>query len=296
MSGRTTTLGKTPGGPQPSRTPQSRARADYQPALLHRVPAILYMADAGEFGAWRYVSPQIDTILGYSPEEWCADPGLWAQPPASGRPPPGDRGRGADRRRRRAAESQPNTGCCTVTGTWSGSATTRCWWRQTDGNRCWHGVMSDIGSRSRPRPSSSAARRNRRRSRGLGEHALEGARSVGPDAGGGHVPPDSCSTVEIAIVTRARSRARRVRVPRQVRLAGALDQPDRPRTGRGIAGSVHPAVRSGAPVIVTDWELETRFARLPILPSVGAQRPDGEDRGRRATRSACSACTAPRRD
>ena len=36
------------------------------------------LADAGEYGAWRYVSPQIEAILGYSPEEWCDDPELWA--------------------------------------------------------------------------------------------------------------------------------------------------------------------------------------------------------------------------
>src|ERR1700744_1073024 len=47
--------------------------------LLERVPAILYTADAGGDGRWHYVSPQIETILGFTPEEWCADPGLWAR-------------------------------------------------------------------------------------------------------------------------------------------------------------------------------------------------------------------------
>src|SRR5579862_6691893 len=46
--------------------------------LLERVPAIVYVAEPGEFGRWHYVSPQIESILGFSPEEWCADPGLWA--------------------------------------------------------------------------------------------------------------------------------------------------------------------------------------------------------------------------
>src|SRR5947209_8463482 len=52
--------------------------ADF-PTLLERVPAIIYVADAGERGRWHYLSPQIQGILGYSPEEWCADPGLWAE-------------------------------------------------------------------------------------------------------------------------------------------------------------------------------------------------------------------------
>src|SRR4051794_6482247 len=48
------------------------------PDLLQRVPAILYTADTGEIGRWHYVSPQIEAILGFSPEEWCSDRGLWA--------------------------------------------------------------------------------------------------------------------------------------------------------------------------------------------------------------------------
>src|ERR1035437_4843640 len=52
--------------------------APEQPGLLQRVPAILYTADAGESGTWPYVSPQIETILGFTPDEWCADPDLWA--------------------------------------------------------------------------------------------------------------------------------------------------------------------------------------------------------------------------
>ncbi|MGH2887314.1 MAG: PAS domain-containing protein [Solirubrobacteraceae bacterium] len=45
--------------------------------LLARVPAIVYVADAGTDGAWHYVSPQIEQILGYTPVQWCADPNLW---------------------------------------------------------------------------------------------------------------------------------------------------------------------------------------------------------------------------
>ena len=33
----------------------------------------------GEHGRWRYVSPQVEEILGYSPEEWTANPDLWAK-------------------------------------------------------------------------------------------------------------------------------------------------------------------------------------------------------------------------
>jgi diguanylate cyclase (GGDEF)-like protein/PAS domain S-box-containing protein len=47
--------------------------------LVERLPGVSYVAEPGEQGRWRYVSPQIERVLGYSPEEWLADPGLWAR-------------------------------------------------------------------------------------------------------------------------------------------------------------------------------------------------------------------------
>src|SRR5690348_16547853 len=52
------------------------AEARYR-ALVEQIPAIVYTADFGADGAWSYVSPQIEQILGYTPAEWMADPGLW---------------------------------------------------------------------------------------------------------------------------------------------------------------------------------------------------------------------------
>ncbi|HWO84601.1 MAG TPA: PAS domain-containing protein, partial [Solirubrobacterales bacterium] len=45
--------------------------------LIERLPVIVYTAELGERGRWRYVSPQVEEILGYSPEEFVRDPGLW---------------------------------------------------------------------------------------------------------------------------------------------------------------------------------------------------------------------------
>jgi len=45
--------------------------------LVERVPAITYIAELGAEGRWHYVSPQIETILGYSPAEWLANPMNW---------------------------------------------------------------------------------------------------------------------------------------------------------------------------------------------------------------------------
>jgi PAS domain S-box-containing protein len=46
-------------------------------ALIEQLPAIVYTAEFGEEGRWAFVSAQVESMLGYSPEEWTADPGLW---------------------------------------------------------------------------------------------------------------------------------------------------------------------------------------------------------------------------
>ncbi len=45
--------------------------------LLEQIPAITYIAERGVDGRWFYVSPQIMPILGFTPEEWTADPQRW---------------------------------------------------------------------------------------------------------------------------------------------------------------------------------------------------------------------------
>lgn len=45
--------------------------------LVERVPAVVYVAEPGPAGRWQYVSPQIERMLGFTAEEWMADPGLW---------------------------------------------------------------------------------------------------------------------------------------------------------------------------------------------------------------------------
>jgi PAS domain S-box-containing protein len=45
--------------------------------LVERLPAITYIAEVGIEGRWQFVSPQIESILGFSAEEWMADSALW---------------------------------------------------------------------------------------------------------------------------------------------------------------------------------------------------------------------------
>ena len=54
-----------------------RAAEDRYRTLVERLPAITYIAELGADGPWHYVSPQIESILGFSPEEWLADPLNW---------------------------------------------------------------------------------------------------------------------------------------------------------------------------------------------------------------------------
>ncbi len=45
--------------------------------LVERVPAVIYSSETGAAGRWFYVSPQIEALLGFTSEEWLADPHLW---------------------------------------------------------------------------------------------------------------------------------------------------------------------------------------------------------------------------
>ena len=56
---------------------QLRAAEDRYKTLVEHLPAITYIAELGTGGPWHYVSPQIQTILGFSPEEWLRDPWNW---------------------------------------------------------------------------------------------------------------------------------------------------------------------------------------------------------------------------
>jgi PAS domain S-box-containing protein len=56
---------------------QLRAAEDRYRTLVERLPAITYIAELGADGPWHYVSPQIESILGFSPAEFLSDPMNW---------------------------------------------------------------------------------------------------------------------------------------------------------------------------------------------------------------------------
>jgi PAS domain S-box-containing protein len=47
-------------------------------SLLDAIPAVVYEAEPPADGAWHYVSGYVETLLGYPPEDFIADPLFWA--------------------------------------------------------------------------------------------------------------------------------------------------------------------------------------------------------------------------
>jgi diguanylate cyclase (GGDEF)-like protein/PAS domain S-box-containing protein len=45
--------------------------------LIERIPVVTYTAEFGARSRWLFVSPQIEVMLGYTPDEWRSDPDLW---------------------------------------------------------------------------------------------------------------------------------------------------------------------------------------------------------------------------
>jgi diguanylate cyclase (GGDEF)-like protein/PAS domain S-box-containing protein len=138
--------------------------------ITQQVTAILYSAEPGAEGRWTYVSPQIETILGFTPEQWCSDPLLWKcrlHPDdrdwvLSGEES-GDHGEGATEYRMLHRDGR------TV------------WLRDDallltddDGRPYWRGVLSDISDRKRTEAELERAAAQHAAVARLGEHALQG--------------------------------------------------------------------------------------------------------------------------
>ncbi|HEY4819082.1 MAG TPA: PAS domain S-box protein [Candidatus Acidoferrum sp.] len=55
---------------------RAQAEAKYR-MLVEQVAAISYIAELGMHGEWLYVSPQVETMFGFSAEEWLTDSRAW---------------------------------------------------------------------------------------------------------------------------------------------------------------------------------------------------------------------------
>ena len=79
-----------------------RASEEKYRMLVEKIPASVYISELGRSGRWLYLSPQLETVLGFSPEAWISQPALWA-----GQFHPDDRERYAAAEAYSAATGQP---------------------------------------------------------------------------------------------------------------------------------------------------------------------------------------------
>jgi diguanylate cyclase (GGDEF)-like protein/PAS domain S-box-containing protein len=253
--------------PLPTIAEPEKLERDY-PGLLERVPAVIYIADTGPEGRWRYASPQIEQILGFSPEEWCADPGLWAQ-----RLHPDDR-ESVLSSELAASQEEPHH---------AAAAEYRMvhrdehivWIRDDaslvddgDGKPRWHGVLSDITDRKRFEAELERRAAQQAAVAQLGEHALEGASTS-------ELMHEAVSRaaeilgVEIASVLEL--------LPDEdcfaMRSAVGIPEPDlvTTRVPGGKRSQAGYTILIDAPVAVEDWATERRFAKSSILQSLGSR-------------------------
>jgi diguanylate cyclase (GGDEF)-like protein/PAS domain S-box-containing protein len=243
-----------PGAHHNGREAREPARSDYS-ELLARVPAIVYIADAGETGRWRYVSPQIEQILGYTPAEWCADPELWVA-----RLHQDDRAWVLDREEALVG-ADPDSPAIEYRMLHRDGRVV--WIRDdavlvqdADGELRWHGVLSDVTERKQVECELERVAAQQAAVALLGEHALEGASTEKLM----HEAVTSAARmlgVEISAVWES--------LPAEdaLVLRAGLGWPQsafgtlRFPAGAGSQGGY--TLLSGSPVIVEDWQTERRF-------------------------------------
>ena len=239
-------------------------RIDNSGLLLERVPAILYIADAGDEGRWHYVSPQVQEILGFTPAQWCADPGMWAS-----------RLHPDDTERVLAEEQEFAEGGATLTSPIEYRLLHRdghpVWVRDDalmregpDGVKRWHGVMSDITAQKAAHAELELRAAQQAAVARLGEHALQGAsladlmqEAVG--AGVELLGLDIGAVVELVPSEDAVA----------FRAVHGLPVSINDRAPAGLRSQSGYALLSGRPAVVTDWATERRFERSQVLTQLG---------------------------
>ena len=233
--------------------------------MLHRVPAILYIADVGAAGRWHYVSPQIEAILGFAPEEWCDDPKLWAR-----QLHPEDRQHVLDSEAR--SLEAPALGALEYRILHRDGRVR--WVRDdalllcgSDGTRRWHGVISDITETRRAQAEVERRAAQQAAVARLGEHALEGASTSdlmqeAVQAAGDLLGVELAAALEL-LPDRDAFQVRACHPP--VDRFSGMAVPG----GRGSQAGY--TLMAGVPVTVRDTEQEDRFELSPFLAKMGAR-------------------------
>ncbi len=246
--------------------------------LIDRLPVVVYASELGENGRWRYVSPQVEEILGFTPEEMIRDAGLW-----------GRQVHPEDKMRALAVESRDALGNRETAPveyrmyTKSG----RIVWMldeavlepDADGVPVWHGVLYDISERKTVEIDLQRSLEQQAVVARLGERALKNG---DPEA----LMRDAVNLigdldgVEAACIWEVGRDGRRLDL--RAGLDDAVHGSGR-RVSAGRESHAGAALDAGVPVIVPDWEGDERFTMPPAIRALGAASSlavviDGKDR------------------
>jgi len=244
----------------------SSAGDDYR-RLVERLPAIVYSCEVGENGRWRYVSPQVEDILGYSPEEWMADPGLWGE-----RLYPDDRDRVLAQEIRKAEQETAggppiDYRMLTRDGTVVWLLDEAMLEPDAQGTLVWHGVLYDITERKHVEQELRRAAAQQAAVARLGRYALQDGE---PARLAKQAVPlmTEIDGVEAACVWEAGREGRRLHLRAGLEQGG--DGTER-RASAARDSHAGAALESGLHVIVDDWSSEKRFSMPPVLRVLGVR-------------------------
>jgi diguanylate cyclase (GGDEF)-like protein/PAS domain S-box-containing protein len=237
---------------------------DYR-RLVERLPAIVYASELGEKGRWRYVSPQVEDILGYTPEEWLADPELWAK---LLHPEDRERALAQETRRTIGNRNPPPVDYRMLT------RDGRTVWildeavlePDEEGTPVWHGVLYDITERKSAEQELERAAAQQAAVARLGGRALRDG------------DPESLMHEAVSLMTEiegvaaaciwevgrdGRRLSLRAGLEERVVGSGRASAPRDSHAGAALDSRLH--------VIVDDWSTERRFSMPPALRAMGVR-------------------------
>jgi diguanylate cyclase (GGDEF)-like protein/PAS domain S-box-containing protein len=253
-------------------------RDDESGRLIDRLPVIVYASELGETGRWRYVSPQVEEILGFTPAEFLCDPGLWAR-----QVHPDDRLHALAVESRDALGNRETAPVEYRMYTKSG----RLVWMLDEavlepdgaGVPVWHGVLYDISERKTIEIDLQRALDQQAVVARLGGRALKNG---DPEA----LMHDAVTLigeldgVEAACIWEVGRDGRRLNL-----CAGLQDsrRGEGRRVSAGRESHAGAALDAGIAVIVPDWSNDDRFTMPPAVRALGAASSlavmiDGKDR------------------